>query len=220
MFKQVYSFLGSKEENAPPPVPPPVAITGVRIPADGTPAHLLPLTTTSDYSGGTDDFLFHIPDLQHYWTPERAWELRDSHRLDLRLHAPQQHELRQQHDLQQMIMANHGTVPIHVRQRHLHEQQYYLLQQCYASCKGTYYVFYSFAVDYLPQNLFAPAWIREFGNGHYHNYYGDAFLVKLAPNESDDHDWAVYEDILPEFLNVLATGPSRRLEKYIRSRHG
>jgi hypothetical protein len=44
-FALIWSFLGWREELS--PSPPLVAITGVRIPADGTPAHLIPLNTIS-----------------------------------------------------------------------------------------------------------------------------------------------------------------------------
>jgi hypothetical protein len=55
MSALIWSLLGWKEESL--PVPPPVTITGVRILADGTPAHLLSLTTKSDFKA-TDGFLF------------------------------------------------------------------------------------------------------------------------------------------------------------------
>ena len=62
MFAAIHSILGwKKEKEVPVPSPPSVTITGVRIPADGTPAHLLSLTTTTDAEQGTDGFLSHIP---------------------------------------------------------------------------------------------------------------------------------------------------------------
>ena len=90
----IRSFLGWKEE--PSPSPTSVIITGVRIPADGTPARLLTLPTITP-SNGRDAFLFHIPDLRHYWNNDWAWESRDPHRLDLQLdhHVPPQQHLRQ-----------------------------------------------------------------------------------------------------------------------------
>jgi hypothetical protein len=119
MFALIWSFFIWKEE--PLPSPPPVTITGVRIPADGTPAHLLSLTTTSE-SGATDSFLFHVPDLRQYWNTVRAWDYRDLHRLDLQ----QQHHLQQKHLQQQ----HHFQQRLHLLQR-LH-----LPQQHHLSCIG------------------------------------------------------------------------------------
>jgi hypothetical protein len=59
-------------------------------------------------------------------------------------------------------------------------------------------------VDDLPQNEHAPSWIRDASDG---SFYGDVFLVKLAPQEKDDNGWAVYEDVSSAFLEVLANGP-------------
>ncbi|KAF2468686.1 uncharacterized protein BDR25DRAFT_230630 [Lindgomyces ingoldianus] len=78
MFSTIWSLLGWKEEL--PPSPPTVTITGVRIPSDGTPAHLLSLTTISD-SKATDGFLFHVPDLRRYWNSEQAWRQTQYHTL-------------------------------------------------------------------------------------------------------------------------------------------
>ena len=205
MLPSIWSFLGWKEE--PSPSPPPVTITGVRIPADGTPAHLLSLTTISD-SRATDSFLFHVPDLRRYWHTERAWDYRDLHRLDLleyhhvqqQRHVPLEH-LRQMLSLQRQ--HNHQQQH-HLRQRYLLNQRYHLLQQCHSSFMGTYYVFYSFATDDLPKNSSVPTWISDKPNGY---YYGDVFLVKMAPHEYGEYGWAAYEDIVPEFLDLLREGP-------------
>ncbi|KAF2809118.1 uncharacterized protein BDZ99DRAFT_389524 [Mytilinidion resinicola] len=164
MAASIWSFLGWKKER--PASPPPVTITGVRIPADGAPAHLLSLSTISD-SSGMDSFLFHVPDLRHYWNTERVWEYRDL-------------------------------------------QKFHLLQQHRSSCTGAYYVFFSFAVDDLPENLSVPAWIRGSSVndiGIRDHFWGDVFLVKMAPHEYGEHGWAVYEDVVPEFLDLLAEGP-------------
>lgn len=78
---------------------------------------------------------------------------------------------------------------------------------------GTYYVFYSFAVDDLPENSSVPAWISDVGDtgdncdGIPRNYRGDVFLVKMAPHEHGEYGWAAYEDIVPEFLDLLVKGP-------------
>jgi hypothetical protein len=212
MFAPIWSFLGWKEEL--PPSPPPVTITGVRIPADGTPAHLIPLTTISA-SGATDEFLFHIPDLRHYWNTDRAWEYRDLHRLDLQQdhHVPQQHFLQQKHHLQQLLRIPqrfNRQQRFHLQQRYLLKQQYFVLPQHYSSCAGAYYMFFSFAGDDLPKNSSLPAWIRNIGDiedGIHRQYPGDVFLVKMAPHEYGENGWAAYEDIVPDFLDCLNEGP-------------
>ena len=33
-------------------------------------------------------------------------------------------------------------------------------------------------------------------------YWGDVFIMKLAPEEWGLHGWAVYEDVLKEFLEL------------------
>ena len=73
---------------------------------------------------------------------------------------------------------------------------------------GTYYVFYSFATDDLPKNSSVPTWISGDISDDFHRYhYGDVFLVKMAPHETGDYGWAAYEDIVPEFLDLLREGP-------------
>jgi hypothetical protein len=218
MFALICSFFVWKEE--PLPSPPPVTITGVRIPADGTPAHLLSLTTTSA-SGATDSFLFHVPDLRQYWNTEQAWIYRDLHRLDLQ----HQHYLWQSHHLQQreqlhlqqwyhLLKRQRRRLlePYHLlqRQRQYVPQQHHLLHEHHLSCIGSYYVFYSFALDDLPKNSSVPAWISDIGDiGDVipPQYWGDVFLVKMAPYEYGEYGWAVYEDIAPEFLDLLIEGP-------------
>jgi hypothetical protein len=56
---------------------------GVRIPANGTPAHLLSLTTTNDC--GLLPFLHRVPDTHRYWPGEESWAYRDLNRLDCQL---------------------------------------------------------------------------------------------------------------------------------------
>ena len=216
MLTFIRSSLGWKEKPAPTP-PPPVAITGVRIPADGTPAHLLSLTTTSASEvPGTDGFLFHIPDVRQSWKMKQAWEFRDIQRFDLLqdAHIPLAHHFRQKRDLQRLLVSPQPRTDreqIHLRQRYLVSQQYHVLRQQHASCIGGYYVFYSFAVDDLPKNPSVPAWISDMGHGgHHQHYHGDVFIIKLAPHEYEENAWAVYEDIDPQFLGVLAEGPLER----------
>jgi hypothetical protein len=68
-------------------------------------------------------------------------------------------------------------------------------------------MFYSFDMDNLPRNRSVPAWI----NREKSHWYGDDFLVKVAPYEYGGYGWAVYEDIVPEFLDLLAEGPSNNI---------
>lgn len=206
MLASVWSFFGLAEEPNPPP---PVTVTGVRIPADGTPAHLLSLTTISD-TKATDSFLFHVPDLRRYWNSGEAWEYRDLLRLDLHQHFIPSYHRQQNLDVQRLLL----TLPVrptrqqllHFRQRHRLPQQYHAIQQQHSSCTGAYYVFHSFAVDYLPKNLFVPAWISDIGDRDYRQYCGDVFIVKMARHERGEYGWAAYEDMVPQFLDLLVEG--------------
>jgi hypothetical protein len=207
MFASIWSSLGWGKE--PSPSPPPVTITAVRIPADGSPAHLLSLTTisTASTTKSTDEFLFHVPDLRQYWNTEQGWKRRDLHRLDIQ----QQHSLQQEDYLQQQLQlwkkfyyqlrsgVLNSEQQRHVRQQLFLPQERHLLQQHHLSCIGTYYVYASYDVDDLPNNSFVPAWI----SGGNHGYNGDVFLVKIAPHEFGENGWAAYKDIVPDFLDLL-----------------
>ncbi|KAK0616547.1 hypothetical protein B0T14DRAFT_568141 [Immersiella caudata] len=174
------------------PTPPPVTVTGVRIPVDGSPAHLLPLTTT--------------PSIEKV---DRAWRLRDKVRLDF---LPDQHVPRSMHLEQQAVLrrALLGLPPmderegLHVRQRYCSPKKYFILQPEQRQCAGAYYAFYSFALDDLVQNMGVAGWIVNASDGP---FFGNAFLMKLVPQEKDEDGSAVYEDVGPEFLEVLACGP-------------
>ncbi|QYT01234.1 hypothetical protein H0G86_008280 [Trichoderma simmonsii] len=186
MFASIWSYLGWKEEEPVIQSYPPVTIVGARIPADGTPAHLLPLTTTS-VSSATDNFLLHVPDLRSYWISEQAWRLRDLHRFDLQKdgRVPLSQHLQQTEDLKSLrfFVQQHDT---------------------YRYCLGTYYVFYSFAVDDLPINKFVPRWIEEEIDAHSSLcYFGDVFIVKISPGEVGQDGRAAYEDVDPMFLDFL-----------------
>ncbi|KAF2469597.1 uncharacterized protein BDR25DRAFT_228524 [Lindgomyces ingoldianus] len=77
-------MFGGIEDPAPPLSPPSVTIIGARFPADGSPAHLLSLKTTSEGVGGSpDSFLFHVPDLRVFWKTPQAWQHRDVQRLEI-----------------------------------------------------------------------------------------------------------------------------------------
>lgn len=219
LFASIRSAFGQVEKE-PSPKPTPVTVMGVRIPADGTSPHLLPLTTISD-SGATNSFLFHIPDLRQYWKTDQAWEFRDLQRLDLWQdeHIPRSHYIRQRDDLRTFLTGHHTARELaHLRQRYLLDQRDCTVQQRHSSCVGSYYVFYSYAVDDLPRNPAVPAWINCTGPGTYLSYFGDVFLLKMAPHEyEEEHGWAVYEDIDPQFLELLTEGPIEVRRKDIGS---
>ncbi|KAH8820210.1 hypothetical protein F5884DRAFT_39867 [Xylogone sp. PMI_703] len=210
MLTSIWSFLGWKEK--PSLSPPPVTVTGVRIPADGTPAHLLSLTTITD-SRARDEILFHVPDLHQYWKTEKAWEYRDPQRLDLSQgeYVPLSQYLRQRHDLKRLLNSSpfeyiNRKQMFHLQQRYLLHYQHHALRPQHSSCIGSYYVFFSFASDDLLVNSSVPDWI-SIGADYHLRYHGDVFIVKMAPHEYNEHGWAVYEDINPQFLHLLVEKP-------------
>ncbi|KAF2685145.1 hypothetical protein K458DRAFT_20782 [Lentithecium fluviatile CBS 122367] len=187
----------------PEPTPPPVTITGIRIPANGTPPHLLQLTTRTVPEDARDTFLFHIPDLRKYWGTEHAHQQRDLDRLELQ--TPDQLQRTRSrlpslpHPWTECALLQRLRVPTHRGVLPKHD----------ASCAGVYYVFYSFDCDDLPRNEYVPKWLSD-GAGHI--YLGDVFVVKMAPNEyarRSDGGWAAYGNIAPGFLEILGKGPSR-----------
>jgi hypothetical protein len=209
MFASIKLLLGWEE----PPAPSPVTILGVRIPAYGTPAHILPLTTTNDC--GFLTFLHRVPDTRRYWPGKESWAYRDLNRLDCQLDetiARSRHLQRKEHSDQEADMRqNSGSEEerINVRQRKRQlflEQQHHLLPQRYSSCIGAYYVYYSFDLDHLPLNAFVPDWIGKIGDRNQQQYWGDVFVVKMGPQEYGPHGWAAHEDITPECLELLAAG--------------
>ncbi|KAK8121637.1 hypothetical protein PG984_010307 [Apiospora sp. TS-2023a] len=123
MFSSLRSFLDWETE--PSATPPLIAVAGVRIPADGTPPHLIPLTTISD-PGAKTDFLFRVPDLRSHWKTKDGRSFRDLHRLNLQqddnIHLSRY--LRQKQDLQKVLMVGSSMTPdkqqlLHLRQRYL-----------------------------------------------------------------------------------------------------
>jgi hypothetical protein len=219
MFASIWSLLGWKEVPPPPPTPSPpsVTITGVRIPADGTPAHMVQLETITA-SDATDGFLFHVPDLRKYWRTDLGWHQRDLLRLDLQQDRyaefiPLSQHLQQKHHLKELLnprgRADHQR-RLHLNQRYVLDQRFYSLPKPFHPCAGTYYVMYSFCMDELPLNSYVPAWIRQISPRCCLPYYGDAFVVKMAPHEYGECEWASYADITPQFLDLLMQGPLTR----------
>jgi hypothetical protein len=106
-----------------------------------------------------------------------------------------------------------GSPELHIirqRQRQLFgDQQHHLLPQRYFACIGAYYIFYSLDLDHLPQNAFVPDWIGKIGDKGHQIYWGDVFVVKMSPQEWGPYGWAAYQDIAPEFLELLAAGPMK-----------
>ncbi|KAF7981654.1 hypothetical protein HWV62_32766 [Athelia sp. TMB] len=152
MFDTILSLFGCGR----PELPSPVTITVLRIPADGSPSHLVSLQTTHEgVSEGVGHHLHHIPDVRPFWKVPRAWRYRDIGHLEFS-------------DQQQR------------------------------ACNGSYMVLYSFALDDLPQNTHSPAFIlRSIGNS-----WGDVFVVKMMPNEWEEHGWACYDDVPEQFFDL------------------
>ena len=153
--------------------------------------------------------------MRQYWNVGDGWHFRDLKRLDLHSHDPQHYHLQpyflhQKDHLERLLRSGSWISPeqhLHLRQRYLREQQHHILQLHLSSYAGAYYVFYSFAHEILPKIQYVPTWISDTGDGDNMSYYGDVFLVKMAPDEYGENEWAVYEDIIPEFLGLLVKGP-------------
>ncbi|KAF2450535.1 hypothetical protein P171DRAFT_468824 [Karstenula rhodostoma CBS 690.94] len=198
MFSSISSFV--KELLPQIPEAPSVTVTAARIPADGTPPHLVRLSTRSAGDDATDSFLFRIPDTRKYWITEEGSQFRDIHRLELQ-------ELQTFLQPYRLLPLFHPWAGIHLRQRGHMSTQRILLHERHASCAGVYYLFWSFAMDDLPRNKHVPRWIRESGDMS-HSWYGDVFIAKIAPHEYERGGWAAYEDVPPAFLEILAKSPS------------
>ncbi|KAL5429359.1 hypothetical protein PMIN04_000163 [Paraphaeosphaeria minitans] len=200
MLSSISSFV--KELLPQIPEVPKVTITAARIAADGTPPHLVRLNTRPAGDDATDSFLFRIPDVRKFWVTEEGSQFRDIHRLELQ----ELHEFLQPYNLLPMF---HPWKGIHLRQRCRVPTQRILLQDSHASCAGVYYLFWSFAMDDLPRNKHIPRWINEAPDMDMsHSYYGDVFIVKVAPHEYEKEGWAAYEDVSPAFLEILTKSPS------------
>ncbi|KAK7186243.1 uncharacterized protein CC84DRAFT_1221420 [Paraphaeosphaeria sporulosa] len=200
MFSSISSFV--KELLPQIPEAPRVTITAARIAADGTPPHLVRLSTRSAGDDATDSFLFRIPDVRKYWVTEDGSQFRDIHRLELQ----ELHTFLQPYNLLPLF---HPWQGIHLRQRCRVPTQRILLQERHASCAGVYYLFWSFAMDDLPRNKHVPKWISDAPNTEMtHSYYGDVFIVKIAPHEYEPEGWAAYEDVSPTFVEALVKSPS------------
>ncbi|KAI9698662.1 MAG: hypothetical protein M1836_003772 [Candelina mexicana] len=66
------------------PPPPSTTLRALRIPADGSPPHLLTLTTIAVASAGNVDcFLGRIPDLREFWGSGDGWHWRDIVHLEI-----------------------------------------------------------------------------------------------------------------------------------------
>jgi hypothetical protein len=116
MFASIKLLLGWEEA----PAPSPVTILGVRIPADGTPAHILPLTTTNDC--GFLTFLHRVPDIRRYWPGKDSWAYRDMNRLDCQLNenvARSRHLQQKEHSDQEADVRQNPSSEVRQRQRQL-----------------------------------------------------------------------------------------------------
>ena len=79
---------------------------------------------------------------------------------------------------------------------------------------GVYLKWFSFALDDLPENRSVPLIFCR----AYRLAAGDVFIVKLAPQECDEHGWTVYEDFPPEFLEYCLARNRVEIESYVRLR--
>jgi hypothetical protein len=77
------------------------------------------------------------------------------------------------------------------------------------SCNGVYYVFFSFAMDDLPENLSVP----KFPDEEHQKWWGDVFIVKVLDPDYWEPGWAKYEDVPREFLDlpIMRTGGLGRI---------
>lgn len=56
---------------------PSVVVRCIRVPADGSPAHMIDLPTVDIFSeGNVDSFLRHVPDVRSFWLTEQGWKFR------------------------------------------------------------------------------------------------------------------------------------------------
>jgi hypothetical protein len=76
-------------------------------------------------------------------------------------------------------------------------QRLELQNQPFPNCDGVYMIFFSFALDDLPQNNNFPVALMREGT-----FWEDVFVVKLQPHEYGEHGWAAYDDVPPEFLQL------------------
>jgi hypothetical protein len=95
-------------EKPTPPSPPSVSVTCVRIPANGKPAHLMRLNTTTEL-GDVSSYghLYHVPDLRPFWQPKIVWDRQDNFRLDIQQDRDVAEKLLSQHKI---IMRQHLDV--------------------------------------------------------------------------------------------------------------
>lgn len=83
-----------------------------------------------------------------------------------------------------------------------------MTDQPFPNCHGVYMIFFSFALDDLPQN-------NNFPRELLHSIpFGDVFVVKLKPHEFGENAWAAYDDVSPEFLRLPIM--TRRRSSYFR----
>ncbi|KAI0922223.1 hypothetical protein AcW1_004018 [Taiwanofungus camphoratus] len=72
MFSWLFGWLNPRK------MVPSVTIRCIRVPADGSPPHMIVLNTIDIYDeGNVDSFLFHIPDVRAFWGSKTSWRYRD-----------------------------------------------------------------------------------------------------------------------------------------------
>lgn len=67
-------------------------------------------------------------------------------------------------------------------------------------------MYFSFGTEGLPEHSFVLDWMDV---SNRRKYWGDVFVVKMAPHDYGKYFWAAYEDIVSEFLDLLVKGRSQ-----------
>ena len=66
-------------------------------------------------------------------------------------------------------------------------------------------MYFSFGIGGLPEDSSVPDWMDV---SNRRKCWGNVFVVKMAPHDYGKYFCAAYEDIVPEFLDLLLKGRS------------
>lgn len=191
--------VSDHSETVPPP--PSTTIQVIRLPADGSAPHLLPLSTVpTEYmyfvfknweSDSKDNTGLAEPTEHHDTNSKHAWERDPKIARRSRFVLPD--------------VRSYWKEPVAWRQ---HDYILFTIDdRCTSSplCRGTYILWYSFAFNYLPTHQNVPPSLKHHITGsEWHDlWHGDVFLMKVADKYGiGSNGWAVYEDIPLEFLHL------------------
>lgn len=195
-----YSKPASAHSETLPP-PPSTTTQVIRLPADGSAPHLLPLSTVpteymyfvfkkweadpSDSTGRSELTEHRDTGIIQKW----KWDPKIARRS--RFVLPD--------------VRPYWKEPVAWKQHH-----YFLFtidDGCTSSpvCHGTYIIWYSFALNYVPAHQNVPPRLQthRVGSEWHDLWYGDVFLMKVADKYGiQSNGWAVYDHIPPEFLHL------------------